>query len=330
MRGCASTRRRRRSSSSTMSSRLAIQLTSRWQRASTDLDRPVAAGRAARHHVRHGLPPRPAVENDSRAAPDRRQRHLLQQPRCSRTSATTSSGQIQDRNKRRKRGLGEPHAHAEARGPGGARQQRPHRRCRLDQLRDDRQHRAGPDRARARLSAEGVDPQRPPLLPATRWTAPMLDFYRYLSARWQVKQRRRGKDIPIEVYYDAEASVQRRPHDPGDAEVARLLHGELHAVPAPPGAHPRVPALRAASRRASPTRFRSRSRSASSPTCATEDAIDYVFYVTAHEVAHQWWAHQVIGANVQGATMLVRIAGAVLRADGDGEGVRPRARCAAS
>lgn len=35
-----------------------------------------------------------------------------------------------------------------------------------------------------------------------------------------------------------------------------------------------------------------------------EDAIDYVFYVTAHEVAHQWWAHQVIGANVQGATVL--------------------------
>jgi aminopeptidase N len=29
-----------------------------------------------------------------------------------------------------------------------------------------------------------------------------------------------------------------------------------------------------------------------------------VFYVTAHEVAHQWWAHQVIGANVQGATVL--------------------------
>src|SRR5262249_39613117 len=35
-----------------------------------------------------------------------------------------------------------------------------------------------------------------------------------------------------------------------------------------------------------------------------KDDIDYVFYVTAHEVAHQWWAHQVIGAGVQGATML--------------------------
>jgi ABC-2 type transport system permease protein len=32
--------------------------------------------------------------------------------------------------------------------------------------------------------------------------------------------------------------------------------------------------------------------------------VDYPFYDTAHEVAHQWWAHQVIGANVQGATML--------------------------
>ena len=36
-----------------------------------------------------------------------------------------------------------------------------------------------------------------------------------------------------------------------------------------------------------------------------EESIDYVFYVTAHEVAHQWWAHQVIGGNVQGGTMLV-------------------------
>jgi aminopeptidase N len=34
------------------------------------------------------------------------------------------------------------------------------------------------------------------------------------------------------------------------------------------------------------------------------EAIDFVFYVTSHEVAHQWWAHQVIGANVQGATLM--------------------------
>jgi ABC-2 type transport system permease protein len=34
------------------------------------------------------------------------------------------------------------------------------------------------------------------------------------------------------------------------------------------------------------------------------DDIDMVYYVVAHEMAHQWWAHQVIGANMQGATAL--------------------------
>ena len=33
--------------------------------------------------------------------------------------------------------------------------------------------------------------------------------------------------------------------------------------------------------------------------------IDYVFYVGAHEVAHQWWGHQVSSAKVQGQTTLV-------------------------
>jgi aminopeptidase N len=34
------------------------------------------------------------------------------------------------------------------------------------------------------------------------------------------------------------------------------------------------------------------------------EKIDYVTYITAHELGHQWWAHQVIGADVQGATSL--------------------------
>jgi ABC-2 type transport system permease protein len=35
------------------------------------------------------------------------------------------------------------------------------------------------------------------------------------------------------------------------------------------------------------------------------DAIDFPFYVTAHEVAHQWWGHQEVAANAEGATSLV-------------------------
>lgn len=34
------------------------------------------------------------------------------------------------------------------------------------------------------------------------------------------------------------------------------------------------------------------------------EAIDFPFYVTAHEVAHQWWGQQLVGANVQGTGML--------------------------
>ncbi len=32
--------------------------------------------------------------------------------------------------------------------------------------------------------------------------------------------------------------------------------------------------------------------------------IDYPYFVTAHEVAHQWWAHQVVPANVQGGSFI--------------------------
>ena len=36
----------------------------------------------------------------------------------------------------------------------------------------------------------------------------------------------------------------------------------------------------------------------------TANRIDMVTYVGAHELAHQWWAHQVIGADEQGSTVL--------------------------
>ena len=38
-----------------------------------------------------------------------------------------------------------------------------------------------------------------------------------------------------------------------------------------------------------------------------DEDVNYPFWVTAHEVAHQWWAHQVIGANVEGATVMSEI-----------------------
>jgi aminopeptidase N len=39
-------------------------------------------------------------------------------------------------------------------------------------------------------------------------------------------------------------------------------------------------------------------------TAEGDEKIDLVTYVTAHEMGHQWWAHQVVGADKQGMTML--------------------------
>jgi aminopeptidase N len=35
------------------------------------------------------------------------------------------------------------------------------------------------------------------------------------------------------------------------------------------------------------------------------ESIDIVTYVTAHEIAHQWWGHQVVSSSQQGASMLI-------------------------
>jgi hypothetical protein len=35
-----------------------------------------------------------------------------------------------------------------------------------------------------------------------------------------------------------------------------------------------------------------------------KDDVDLTYFVTAHELAHQWWAHQLIGGQVQGSNMM--------------------------
>ena len=101
----------------------------------------------------------------------------------------------------------------------------------------------------------------------TRWTSRSWISSRSSRRSYAVKKRHverhraRGLLRP-------EARVQRRPHHGLDEEVAGVLRHGVRAVPVPPDAHARVPGLRALRRRASPTRCRSPSRSASSPTCA--------------------------------------------------------------
>ena len=137
---------------------------------------------------------------------------------------------------------------------------------------------------------------------------PILNFYAFLSARYAVKRdvwRGAGKDVPVEIYYQ-----------PGhEYNLERMIEGvkdslDYYTKNFSPYQHHQVRILEFPRYERFAQSFPNTiPYSESIGFIAKVDAkdpkdIDYPYYVTAHEVAHQWWAHQVIGANVQGATMM--------------------------
>ena len=131
---------------------------------------------------------------------------------------------------------------------------------------------------------------------------PMLNFHAYLSARWQVKKGM-YKDVPIEVYHDA-----KHPYN-----VDRMIESVQKSLAYyednfTPYQHRQVRIIEFPGYSAFAQAFANTIPYSESvgfiADLRDDDDIDYVFYVTAHEIAHQWWAHQVIGADMQGATML--------------------------
>jgi aminopeptidase N len=134
-------------------------------------------------------------------------------------------------------------------------------------------------------------------------TSPILGFWSYLSADYEVK-RDRWRDIPIEIYYDA-----KHPYN-----VDRMIDGvkkslDYFTANFSPYQHKQVRILEfpryARFAQSFPNTIPFSESIGFIADLRDEESIDYVFYVTAHEVAHQWWAHQVIGGNVQGSTMIV-------------------------
>ncbi|MEO8724500.1 MAG: M1 family aminopeptidase [Acidobacteriaceae bacterium] len=129
-----------------------------------------------------------------------------------------------------------------------------------------------------------------------------LNFYSFLSARYEVK-REHWNGIDIEVYYLKEHpwnvpkmlnSVKKsftyytQNYGPYGHKEARIIE------------FPRV----AAFAQAFPGTMPYSESIGFIADIEKPDDIDMVFYVVAHEMAHQWWAHQVIGANMEGATSL--------------------------
>ena len=133
---------------------------------------------------------------------------------------------------------------------------------------------------------------------------PILHFFAWQSARYSIKKDQ-WREVPIEVYYQAghEYNIDRmiaatkasleyfsNAFGPYQHKQFRILEFPRYAsfAQAFPNTIPFSESIG----------FIARVRE------GDEKDLDYPYYVTAHEAAHQWWAHQVMGGNVQGGTML--------------------------
>jgi hypothetical protein len=131
---------------------------------------------------------------------------------------------------------------------------------------------------------------------------PSLNFYSFISARYEVA-REDWNGVKMEVYYHPEHKWNvpkmlngiRKALEYCSANFAPYPHRQARIIEFPriatfaqafPGTMPYSEAIGFIADLHDP-----------------ED-IDQVLYIVAHEIAHQWWAHQVVGADMQGATLL--------------------------
>ena len=131
-----------------------------------------------------------------------------------------------------------------------------------------------------------------------------LNFYSFISARYEVA-RQKWNGIDLEVYYDKQhaynvptmlKSMQKsleyyiKNYGPYYHKQCRIIEFPRYAsfAQAFPGTMP----------------FSEGIGFIIDLRDVTKDDIDQVFYVVAHEMGHQYWAHQVCGANMQGSEMM--------------------------
>ncbi|HEY0065666.1 MAG TPA: M1 family aminopeptidase [Telluria sp.] len=137
-----------------------------------------------------------------------------------------------------------------------------------------------------------------------RMDKPILNFYAFQSARYEVRHDR-WQDVTIDIYYHPghEYNLERmvkgvkaaleyntRNFSPYQHKVVRIVEFPRYAAYAQsyPSTIPYSESMGFIAK--------------------VEDKnpkdIDYPFYVSAHEVAHQWWGHQLVGADSAGGAVL--------------------------
>jgi ABC-2 type transport system permease protein len=134
---------------------------------------------------------------------------------------------------------------------------------------------------------------------------PILNFYAWVSGKYEI-YRDEYEGVNIEIYYNKGHEYNLADMD--DALKASLkYYGENYS----PYPHKQIriiefPRTIGTFAQSFPNTipFSEAIGFIAKEDKSAEGAASYAYQVTAHEMAHQWWAHQVIGANVQGATLM--------------------------
>ncbi|WP_111706271.1 ABC transporter permease/M1 family aminopeptidase [Lutibacter citreus] len=133
----------------------------------------------------------------------------------------------------------------------------------------------------------------------------ILNFYAFNSARYEVKKDT-WNDVNLEIYY----------HKGHEYNLDRMLEGmkaslDYNSKNFSPYQHKQVrivefPRTEGSFAQSFPNTipFSEGVGFIADVDDSDKGGVDYGFAITVHELAHQWWAHQVIGADVKGATML--------------------------
>ena len=129
-----------------------------------------------------------------------------------------------------------------------------------------------------------------------------LNFYSFISARFEVA-RQKWNGIDIEVYYD-------KKHPYNVANMLQSVKSSLAYYTANfgPYYHKQARIIEfpryASFAQAFPGTMPYSEGIGFIEKIDPEIDVDMVKYVVAHEMGHQWWAHQVVGAQMEGATLL--------------------------
>ncbi|MES2015556.1 MAG: M1 family aminopeptidase [Pseudomonadota bacterium] len=130
----------------------------------------------------------------------------------------------------------------------------------------------------------------------------ILPFFSYQSGTWEIKSAA-WNGVPIEVYYDKKHAYNLDSMLKGTQRALSYYTENFGPYPYQQVRILEIPLYRTYARSFPNTIPFSESLGFINDM-RDPKGVDHVFYVTAHEIAHQWWGDQLIPANVQGSGML--------------------------